>query len=177
MPRSRFRWVFVASVTAGVMTTQPAAGQMTPRNVLVGARVLPFLQPALSGSVTAAIIYQPGDVNSESEAQAIQQALGSGLAIGSLTLRPRTVPADALGALAGAKVAFVTRGINSRLIAAATAQRSIITISSDPTCAQMGLCVVSISSGSKVQIIVSKAACAASKIKFGSAFLMLVKEI
>jgi hypothetical protein len=127
--------------------------------------------------VTAAIIYQPGDVSSEAEAQAIQQALGSGLATGTLTLRPRRVSADALGGLAGAKVAFVTRGTNSRLVASATAQRSIVTISSDPTCAQMGLCVVSISAGSKVQIIVSKAACAASRIKFGAAFLMLVKEI
>jgi hypothetical protein len=150
---------------------------MTPNNVLAGARSLSFLQPALSGSVTAAIVYQPGDADSEVEAQAIEHALGNGLVIGSLTLKPKRVSANALGGLIGAKVAFVTRAANDRQVASAAAQRSIITISSDPACAQAGLCVVSISSGPKVQISVSKAACKASNVKFGAAFLMLVKEI
>lgn len=167
----------MALVMAGATTAQLAPAQMAPNNVLAGARVLSFLQPALSGSVTAAIVYQPGDAGSEAEAQTIEQALGRGLAIGSLTLRPKKVSADALGGLAGAKVAFVTRAANGRQVASAAAQRSIVTISADPGCAQAGLCAVSISSGSKVQIIVSKAACKASKVKFGAAFLMLVKEI
>jgi hypothetical protein len=150
---------------------------MTPNNALAGARALSFLQPALSGSVTAAIVYQPGNAGSEAEARAIEAALGNGVVIGSLTLKPRRVSASALDGLAGAKVAFVTRAANHRLVASAAAQRSIITISSDPDCAQAGFCVVSISSGSKVQITVSKAACNAAKIKFGAAFLMLVKEL
>ena len=177
LPRIRFRWLYAGSVLAGATMAQLAPAQMTPNNVLAGARVLSFLQPALSGSITAAIVYQPGDAGSEAEARAIEHALGGGLVIGSLTLRPKRVSADALGAFAGAKVAFLTRAINSRLVAPAAAQRSIVTISSDPDCARAGLCVVSISSGSKVQITVSKAACNAAKVKFGAAFLMLVKEI
>jgi len=149
---------------------------MAPRTALAGARVLSFVQPALSGSVTAAIVYQPGDAGSEGEAQAIQQALG-GAAIGSLTLKLKRVAADSLGGLAGAKVAFITRAVNARLVAPVAAQHGIITISSDSSCALAGLCVVSISSGAKIQITVSKAACVASKVKFGAAFLMLVKEI
>jgi len=175
--RTRFSWLYVALVLACTTTAQLASAQMTPNNVLAGARALSFLQPALSGSITAAIVYQPGDAGSEAEAQAIEHALGGGLVIGSLTLRPKKVSVDALAGLAGAKIAFVTRAVDDRQIASAAAQRSIITISSDPACAQAGLCVVSISAGSKVQIIVSKAACKASKVKFGAAFLMLVKEI
>lgn len=177
MPRARFSWPYVALIAAGATTAQLAPAQMTSNNVLAGARALSFLQPALSGSVTAAIVYQPGDASSEAEAQAIDHALGGGLVIGSLTLKPKKISADALGGLAGAKVAFVTRAANYRQVASAAAQHSIITISSDPACAKAGLCVVSISSGPKVQIIVSKAACNASKVKFGAAFLMLVKEI
>jgi len=177
LPRARFSWPYAALIAAGATTAQLAPAQMTSKNVLVGARALSFLQPALSGSVTAAIVYQPGDAGSEAEAQAIERALGSGLVIGSLRLKPKKVSADALGSLAGAKVAFVTRGTNYRQVASVATQRSIITISSDPGCAQAGLCVISISSRPKVQIVVSKAACNASKVKFGAAFLMLVKEI
>ena len=177
MPRSCFSWLYVTSAVVLTATAHLASAQITPNNALAGARALSFLQPALSGSVTAAIVYQPGDAGSEAEARAIEQALGNGLAIGSLTLKPRRVAANALDGLAGAKVAFVTRAANYRQVSSFAAQRSIITISSDPACAQAGLCVLSISSGPKVQIIVSKAACQASKVKFGAAFLMLVKEI
>jgi hypothetical protein len=177
LPRARFPWLYAALIAAAATTAQLAPAQLATNNVLAGARALSFLQPALSGSVTAAIVYQPGDAASVAEAQAIEHTLGSGLVIGSLTLKPKRVSANALDGLAGAKVAFVTRAAIGQQVASATGQRSIVTISSDPGCAQAGLCVVSISSGSKVQITVSKAACRAAKIKFNAAFLMLVKEI
>lgn len=79
--------------------------------------------------------------------------------------------------MTGAKVAFVTRGTDYQEIASATARRSILTISSDPACARAGYCVVAVSSSPKVQIIVSKVASKAAKVKFGAAFLMLVKEV
>lgn len=156
---------------------QPVLAQMSPHNVQAGTRVLSFLQPALSGSVIAAIVYKPGDAASEAEAEAIERTMGDGLVVGSLTLRPRKVSIYALDGLAGTRVAFITRSANYRLVAPAAASRSIVTISSDAGCVQAGLCVLSISSGSKIQIIVSKAACKAAKVRFDSAFLMLVKEI
>lgn len=63
-------------------------------------RVATFLQPALSGEVTAAIVYQPGLAASESEARTIERALGAGLVLGALKLKPRRVPMTALGGLA-----------------------------------------------------------------------------
>ena len=171
------KWIGILSAAAVAAAMPPAAAQMTSNNALAGARALSFLQPALSGPVTAAIIYRPGDAASEAEAQAIERALEGGLTVGPFTLKPRKVAAGALAGLAGAKVAFVTRDASERSVASAAAQRSIVTISSDPDCARQGLCVLSISPGSKVQIIVSKAACNAAKVKFGAAFLMLVKEI
>jgi hypothetical protein len=71
----------------------------------------------------------------------------------------------------------VTRGTNYRAIAAATASRSILTISSDPACAQAGHCVVAISTAPRVQITVSGAASRAANLRFSSSFLMLVREI
>lgn len=149
-----------------------------PNNMVqVAGRVATFLQPALSGQVTAAIVYRLGDSQSESEARAIEQALGSVLVIGSLRLRPRRVPMSALDQLNGAKIAFVTKGTNYRGVAAAAVPLSILTISSDPACAQAGYCVVTITSTSRVQITVSKAAARAAGLRFSSGFLMLIKEI
>lgn len=165
----------LATVAGGL--AQPAGAQLSPHNAQAGARVLSFLLPPLSGPVTAAIVYRPGDPASEAEAQAIQQSLGEGLVIGPMILKPRRVSSDALGGLAGAKVAFITRGANYRVAAAAAAQRGIIAISSDAGCVEAGFCAVTISSGAKIQITVSRAGCKAAGIRFGAAFLMLVKEI
>lgn len=131
----------------------PAPAQLTNDGVQVGARVASFLLPAPKGTVTAAFIYQSGDAASENEARAIERALGAGLVVGLMQLKPRRLAIDALNELAGARVAFVTRGTDYREIAAATAARSILTISSDPACTRAGYCVVTISSAPKVQII------------------------
>lgn len=175
MASTRFCYLASAIVIAE-MLAGTASAQKADNAVQVAARVATFLQPALSGPVTAAILYQPGSQVSENEARAIERALGGGLVIGALKLRPKRVAADALGGLAGAKVAFVTTGVNYRAIATATASRSILTISSDLACTQAGHCVVTITPGRKVQIVVSKAASRAAKLRFNSGFLMLIKE-
>ena len=168
---------YIASFVAIMIASGPAQAQMTENTVNVGARAASFLQPRLSGAVTAAIVYQPGHEASEREARAIERELAGGLAIGALRLAPRRVAANALDGLAGARIAFVTRGTNSRQIAAATAARSIVTITSDPACVRAGHCAVAVQSSPKIQIIVSRAACGAAGIRFSAAFLMLVREI
>ncbi|UUL84039.1 YfiR/HmsC family protein [Sphingomonas qomolangmaensis] len=167
--------LFASTVACAVPTT--AFAQMTDSSVLVAGRVATFLQPTLSGEVIAAIIYLPGAAASESQARAIERALRGGLVVGALTLRPRRVPSTSLAGLAGARVAFVTTGVNYQAVARATASRSILTISSDAGCTQAGHCVVTIISKPKVRIVVSKAASRAAQLRFNSGFLMLVKEI
>jgi len=146
-------------------------------NTPVATRVISFLQPQLSGSIPAAIIYQPGNAASEAEAASIERA--GPLIAGKGTLRLKRVPANALGQLAGVRVAFVTSGLREAegQIAAAAARQSILTITSDLACVQAGHCAVAISTTPRVQITVSRAAAKAANIQFGSAFLMLVKEI
>lgn len=170
-------FMLVAGTASSLATPGTASAQVTGSTVEVGGRVATFLQPALSGEVTAAIVYQPGLAASESEARTIERALGAGLVVGALKLKPRRVPMTALGGLAGAKVAFVTTGVNYKALAAAAAPRSILTMSSDAQCAQAGHCVVTIISKPKVQIIISKAARQAARLKFSSGFLMLIREI
>lgn len=164
-------WLAVASV----LPTSAMAGF----NVPVAVRVVSFLQPPPSGKVPGAIIFDPGNKASVSEAAAIESAVGSGLSAGRATLQVRRVPVDSLSRLTGVSIAFVTQGLRDQQseIAALSARRSILTISSDPACVAAARCVVGISATPKVQITVSRTAARASKIQFSSAFLMLVEEV
>ncbi|MET0372720.1 MAG: YfiR/HmsC family protein [Rhizorhabdus sp.] len=160
-----------------------ALGGATPLsaelNVPIAARVVSFLQPGPTGPIAAAIVFEPGNAVSEAEATAIERAIGSGLAAGRSAIRAHRVPVGAIGSLAGYRLAFVTAGLRPEhgSIAAAATRSSVLTISSDPTCVQTARCVVGITSGPKTQITVNRAAARAANVRFGSAFLMLIKEI
>src|SRR3546814_14989893 len=112
-----------------------------------------------------------------SEARTIERALGGGLAVGSIVLKPKRVSSNALDELAGAKVSFVTKGTNYREIASETARRSILPISSDTACTRAGHCVATISSRPRIQLVISRAASAALRLRFRSGLLMPVKDI
>lgn len=174
---ARHRISCVVTFIVGAAVSGVAHAQMTENTVKVGVRVASFLHTGLSGSVTAAIIYEPGNDASEREARTIERELGGRPIVGSLQLRPRRVASNALAELAGARIAFVTKGTNYREIASETASRSMLTITSDPACTRAGYCTVAIQSSPRVQIFVSRAACGAARIRFSAAFLMLVREI
>lgn len=173
--RSLGRATLVVALTC-IASTPAYAGEF---NVPVAARVVSFQQQAPAGAVTAAIIFDPGDSESVAEASAIERQVGSGIAAGKSILRVRRVPVGQLSGLSGANVAFVTNGLHDRHgdIGAAAQRGGILTITSDLSCVTAGHCAVAVSSGAKVQITVSRAACKAARIQFGSAFLMLVKEL
>lgn len=170
------RWIKVGGAAALLLLPVSAGAEL---NVHIAARVVSFLQPPLTGAVQAAIIFEPGNAASEADAAAIERVVGSGLAAGRASLRTRRVPVAALGTLGNYRAAFVTAGLRGEqpAIAAAAARASVVTITSDQACVQAGRCVVGIANGSRVQITVSRAAAKASNVRFGSAFLMLVKEI
>ena len=147
-------------------------------NVPVASRVVGFTQPAPNGIVTAGIVYDPANPASEAEAAAIEQQAGGGLATGRGTIKVRRIPVNALGGLAGIRVAFVTIGVrDQQQVADLAARSSILTITADLACVRAARCVVGITGGSQPQITVSRAAARAARVRFGSAFLMLVKEI
>jgi hypothetical protein len=164
----------VAGICVALASSVASAADL---NLPVATRVVSFLQPPPGGVIPAAIIYAPGNAASEAEAASIERA--GPLVAGKGTLHLKRVPVSALSGLAGVRVAFVTSGLrdSQAQIAAAASRQSILTITSDLSCVQAGRCVVAISSVPRVQITVSRAASKAANIQFGSAFLMLVKEI
>lgn len=170
----KFWKLAVGLVALGCAT--PLAAEL---NVPIAVRVVSFIQPSPTGVIPAAILYDPDDAASEAEAASIERAVGSGLTVGRSIIRIRRVPVSAMGALSGYRVAFVTVGLRAEQasIAAAANRSSVLTISSDRICVQSGRCVVGVAASPKVQITVNRAAARAANIRFGSAFLMLIKEI
>lgn len=156
-----------------------ASTPATGLNVPVAARVISFIQPTPQGILPVAIVYQPGNATSEAEAVTIERALATTAQVGRARLKTRRVATSNLAALDGAKAAFVTSSLRSYQddVAQAATSRSILTITSDTTCVMAERCVVGITSADRTQIIVSRAAARRNGIRFGSAFLMLVKEI
>ena len=155
----------------------PAFASAADLNIPVATRVISFLQPPPSGTILAAIVYEPGNAASEEEAASIERA--GALSTGKAAIHLKRVAVGALGGLTGSRVAFVTSGLRDQQgqIAAAASRLSILTITSDLACVQAAHCVVAVSGAPRVQITVSRAASKAANIQFGSAFLMLVKEI
>ena len=163
----------LALASLGPLALDPAHALNMP----VASRVIAFVQPPLSGVVTAAIIFEPGNVASEAEAAAIEQEVGNGIAIGRGIIRVRKVPVGTLGSVPGIRLAFVTAGIHDQQqLSNFAARDGVLTITSDATCVQAARCVLSVSDNARIQITVSRAAAQASRIHFQSAFLMLVKE-
>jgi len=164
-------WVLGLTV-GGAMLHQPAAAL----NVPVASRVIAFIQPPLSGTINALVVYNPGNAASEAEAASIEQQFGAGLAVGRGVIRVRKVPVDALSTISNVKLAFVTAGIRSQELSEFASREGVLTISSDASCVQAARCVLSVSDQSRAQITVSRAAAQAAHVHFASAFLMLVKE-
>jgi hypothetical protein len=82
-----------------------------------------------------------------------------------------------VGALGGAEVLFVTRGVNYAAVGAEARARRVITIGSDIACVRSGACVIGISTDPTVEIIVNHTAAAAVGASFKAAFRMMIQEI
>jgi len=167
------------ALVVGAIALTPTLASAEALNLPVAARVISFVQPPPNGTVVAAIVYDPRNPASEAEADAIERGAATAFAAGKATLKFKRVPVTALAGLTGSQVAFVTTGLREgqAQLGAAAARQSILTITADLTCVQAGNCAVAISGGQRVQITVSRAACKAGNLRFGSAFLMLVKEV
>ncbi|GER08060.1 hypothetical protein GCM10007972_10010 [Iodidimonas muriae] len=161
------------------IATPLTASATSEKDLQVAARALSFVSNMPAGSVDTAVLYDPANAASKSDAEAIHAYLAAHPAAGKAKLAPRLVAADDLSSLSSAKVAFIAEGASAYTAAIAqTAQSSgIVTLSSDLACVQGGHCVVGIASAPRVEIFVSRAAKDAVGASFASAFLMLVSEI
>jgi hypothetical protein len=165
----------IIAATLALAVLFPGRASADPaKTIEVAGRVLTFLDNAPTGRTVIGIVFDPGDRGSVAEKNAIMAAIGDGYNAGGITIVGRPVEAGATG---GAKVLFITRGVDYAAVGAEARARHIITIGSDFACVRAGDCVVGITTDPTVQIVVNHAAAAAAGASFRAAFRMMIQEI
>jgi hypothetical protein len=147
-------------------------------DVQVAGRALSFLAKPLTGEVTVGIVYSPTNPLSQQSAQDLQKQLGSGLRVGNLTLKPALVTlADAARSSAG--IFFLTPGVGSEAAALPdiTKAKHIPCVTTDLDQVTAGRCTVGVRSTPKIEIVVNRAAAAASGTTFSTVFRMMITEL
>ena len=158
----------LAALSPGAATADPA------RNIQVAGRVLTFLENGPTGRAVIGVVYDPAKPGSVAEKNAIMAAIGGGYSAGAVTIIGKPMEAGAVG---GAKILFVTRGVNYAAVGSDARAKHIITIGSDVACVESGACVIGISTDPTVQIVVNHNAAAAVGASFRAAFRMMIHEI
>ena len=150
------------------------AATLSPKDLAVLGHALEFMQPAPTGEI--AVTYNTGDPASRQDAEAIVTAIGAGITVGEVVLRPRLVESAALGSSRFA-VAIVAAGANGPQVSQATRAAHALCVTAEPAAVQAGLCTMSIVSEPRVRIVINHAAAAASGIEFAAAFRIMIREI
>jgi hypothetical protein len=168
----------LATCAAIALGTAPAWAEVSSLDLQVAGRALSFLAKPLTGEVTVGIVYSPANGQSLQTAQALQKQLGGGLRVGNLTLKPVLVSvADAPRANVG--FFFVTPGIGTEATALSdiTRAKQIPCVTTDLSQVTAGRCAVGVRSTPKIEIVVNRAAAAASGTTFSTVFRMMITEI
>jgi hypothetical protein len=153
-------------------TTRPSL-----QEVEVAGRVLHFQADQPSGPVKLAVVYNPADPDSRTEAAALMGLLAGGLAVGDLVLQPVQVAQSHLGAGGGFGAVFETIGVDDSLLGRALRQWQIPCITRHLQQVDHGACTVAIRSAPGVSIILSAANASADGVRFATAFRMMVDEL
>lgn len=165
-----------------LMAATPAFAHATDStDIMVGLKTLPVLATKISGAATLAVVYDPALPDSKSDADAIKAAVdGLTEAPGGVKLQAILVGTNALSQLAGAKIAFLAKGVPPAAfdpVSNAANSGSILTISTDLACVKANKCILGVVSKPSVEIYFSKAASESAKVGFVPAFSMLAKQI
>src|ERR1700757_723838 len=86
----KFLWGLI--VLAAIVIPGASQAQVTAKDVQVAARVLNFTTTPFTGTVKLGIVYDPAIAASAADEQTLAGILGSGLAVGGVTLVPVPVP-------------------------------------------------------------------------------------
>jgi len=156
----------------------PARADITAADLQVAARALTFVENPLSGTVRVGIVYAADKPRSVQQAEALRDLLGNGLRAGNLNLRPVMVESKSVAA-ANVDLFFLTEqiGASSAQIANASVAKQVPCVTTDIEQVRNGACVMGVRSRPKVEILVNRAAAAASGVTFATVFRVMITEL
>jgi hypothetical protein len=168
-------WALLASIA---LFTLPSTAEVSATTLLIAARALSFLQHPLQGDVLVGIVYQPGNPQSALEARQLEAIMEDGFRAGTLVLRSRLVKLDEL---AGSNVGlyFLTSDLGpaATALAQSTGRLHVPCITTDIAQVRDGNCAMGVRALPRVEILVNRAAAAASGMTFSEAFRVMITEL
>ena len=163
------------------LTAPAAIGADQPepslQDLQVVARVLSFQTRPATGTVTLAIVANPADAASVSEARSLSALLAGGLAAGGITLQARTVSQADVADLDHVDAVFSTRGIDDRILRPALLRLHVPCLTLSRPQVERGACMVAIRSTPTISIVLNQADADAAGVHFATAFRMMVQEL
>lgn len=100
------RTAFALGVAASLLSAQTMAAT-DQADLAVGMKTLPLLTNKITGSATVAVVFDPANAASKSEADAIKAIIEGGLQVsGDVKLSASLVSVGDLGKLSGAKMGW-----------------------------------------------------------------------
>jgi hypothetical protein len=162
-----------------LMLPAPASAAITQKDILAAARALTFLEHPPKGRVEIGVVVDPADSGSVKDADIVKSTIGNGLVIGDLTIHARMLTRTELSGLQGIG-AFLVTGTSPdifRDVAGVAKSLKILTVSTEPACAQEGYCVMLVRSDPKVQIFVNPRVAEQNDIAFTQTFSLMIKEL
>ncbi len=173
----RARRLLCCALLLGSLATPTRADVGSGEMQIIG-RALSFLQKPMTGEITVGIVFSASNAESAREAELARRALGNGLAVGNLTLKALPVP---IGEISRARVdlLFLTAGLGAeaQAVEAVSRAQQIPCATTDIVQVRNGSCALGIRSQPKVEILVNRAAAAASGTAFSTVFRMMITEI
>jgi hypothetical protein len=166
----------MAVVLIVALTHAARAASFAAKDLQVLGRAIAFMQPPPPPDAVVAIAFMAGNADSKRDAEAIAALIGSGLAAGHATLRPRVVDIAGLSA-GGFSVVIAAAGANGAQLSAAAKAAKALCVTTEADAVRDGVCAMAITSEPRVEIIVNHAAAAAAGIDFAAAFRMMIREM
>jgi hypothetical protein len=144
----------------------------------VGLKTLRLLNNKPSGPLAMLVVFDPDNAASKQEAQSIVKDVGEGFrASADVTVTAVALPVAELGKHEGARLVFVTAGLDRFWADMQRHAGGMLTLTTDLACVKANRCIVGIVSQPSVDIYFSRAAAEAQKIAFSDAFAMLAKNV
>jgi hypothetical protein len=167
-----------ALLLAGALMALPAAAAVSDTTLLVAVRALSFLQHPLQGEVIVGIVYQPVNAQSLLEAKQLDELMGDGFRVGQLVLRSRLITLDELSN-SNVGLYFLTSrlGTAASALAKLNSSRKIPCVTTDIDQVRAGNCAMGVQALPRVEILVNRAAAAASGMSFSEAFRVMITEL
>jgi hypothetical protein len=160
--------IFCAAFASGT-----AHADFSLSDLQIAGRALGFLDKPVQGQVIAGIVYSPANPQSLREAE----ALGDGLRIGNVTLRPALIPVTELQHSTAA-LFLLTGGVeDAALLAETVRSKRIPCITTDLAKVKSGSCAIGVRSQPKIEILVNRNAATGSDLKFSAVFRMMITEM